>query len=288
MISSLIKILAVILRSPRRPKNLLYSVSCNPHERAAPDSATSRTRSIFPVEVFGKLSRNSTSSGIMYRGTRAAQCCCKSSAVMGSPLWGATTTLIRFHFLVRKRDGRRLTHAWMTQDRRLDFAELDPVAPALDLIVAAADEIVVAVLAQRHQVARAVRLLFEVVFEAVWNHHLRRLLRVAPVTRRHRRPSHVKFARLARSGHALIAIVDRKHFRVGAGAADRQSFHLGQQRAVHAIPRADVRLGRAVQIVKLRVRNHLGKLLEVLHREHFARKKDGSQVAEVARREAPV
>ena len=105
-------------------------------------------RSILPCAVIGISSITTYAAGIMYSGSAAATRARMRSIVdvLGRHSAGvryATRLLPRFGQLADHHDG--LPHAGVDGDGGGDFAEFDPEAADLDLLVGAADELDVAV-----------------------------------------------------------------------------------------------------------------------------------------------
>jgi hypothetical protein len=140
------------------------------------------------------------------------------------------------------------------EEHGLDFAELDPKAPDLDLIVPPADELEVPVRPISDEIAASVKTVAGAARERIGNESLRRQLRPVPVTATDPFPADVELAGRAHR-HRLTVRIEDVEARVGDGAADGHGprGRIFQPHAVDAA--ADRGFGRAVLVDERRLRS---------------------------------
>src|SRR5437588_10831903 len=90
------------------------------------------------------------------------------------------------------RNGQRygLSDRGMTEQRGLNFTQLDPIATALNHTVASSDEVIASVFAENHHVARSIHVFTELLVKAVVNHGTIGLLHVTPIPGSNGGPAH--------------------------------------------------------------------------------------------------
>src|ERR1044071_1563339 len=96
----------------------------------------------------------------------------------------------------------------MLGENRFDFAQLDAEAANLHLIVAAAEKLDVAVLAEARQVAGAIHLCFGIVGERIRQKSLGGLFRLGEIARGHTCACNVEFARDSHRNWLAILIAN--------------------------------------------------------------------------------
>src|SRR5579863_4237670 len=94
----------------------------------------------------------------------------------------------------------------VTEQCSFDFAQLDAIAAALDLAVAAAEEIVVSVFVGRNQVASAIHFLFEIGLKAVGHAYFRGFVRIAPIAGSYGGSTHKELADFAHSDDVVFFV----------------------------------------------------------------------------------
>src|SRR5256884_7179683 len=124
-----------------------------------------------------------------------------------------------FEAIGLNRDDRALPQGWERVERRLDLAQLDPVASALDLRVGTAQEIEQAVGAAPRQIAGLIDTIAWARAAGTREKHAVGLLRVAPVARAQPGASDVEIADVA-CGHGLQSPVQDQQLLAVACVAD--------------------------------------------------------------------
>ena len=184
-------------------------------ERAAVDLAAARARA--------GASRNSTTRGPCTAAAWRRSAAAARSAVTSAPVAATTTALRRF---VTSSSGTATTTASSTAgwrcERGLDLAQLDAVAARLHLVIAAAEELEVAVRPLAHEVTGAIGVIAEPGRDLDRLQRQRRAFGAAPVALHHRRAADPQLAGARPAAPARSASSRMKASSYGARAADRQ------------------------------------------------------------------
>ena len=141
-------------------------------------------------------------------------------------------------------DDRNVRHARFLQADAFDFAQFDPIAPHLDLMVRTPQVFELAVFQLAHQVARAVEPRARFPAEAVGQEFFGREPRPLQVAARHADPADVEFADHAPRDH-LAAVA--QHVELGVG--HRPPYRFDPLRLAQGEAGVGGAFGRAVEVV---------------------------------------
>ena len=123
------------------------------------------------------------------------------------------------NLIIGNQDDRGLLNRGMAVERRLDLAQFNAIAAALNLIVATAQIGIIAVGFFSHQNTGAIdRFGPQMLMNHIGRERLCRAFRQSPITVHQPRPAHTEFAHLARR-YNLILLVKHKRLAVGARLA---------------------------------------------------------------------
>src|SRR5262249_26165111 len=151
---------------------------------------------------------------------------------------------------------------------RLDLAELDSIAAALDLAVPAAEEAIVAVGVFADEVAGPVNALVRA-STGRRSEHGRRERGITPVAAHDRRPSDVQLTDLAGIWNGAV-VLDREDVNLRDRRSDWDRVYLVFRKRRHLVVRADVGLCRAKEVVEPRCREQIHEPAKMLGREDLA------------------